>query len=150
MITCKIIADFDSAEGDFSALFNALSPLGALLCPDGDAIFFGSSSENVDKRKVKRILRKCGYPDSVIVEYGIGNAPKETPVINGWIFDHITQNAILRLGKDNRDAIRDGIRQLDEIDAMIEREMSGAKAADSPDAMTEMEDTDGGGSEEED
>ena len=121
MIVCKIMADFDS-DGDFSGLFDSLSKLGAILCPD-EAIFFASSLDPVDKKKVKRILKKNGYEDSVIVEYGVSNPPKETPVINGWVFDFITQNAIIRLGKDNRDAIREGIHQLDEIDALVAKEL---------------------------
>lgn len=123
MIVCKIMADFDSSEGDFSGLFNSLAPLGAVLCPD-DAVYFASSLDPVDKKKVKRLLKKHGYVDSVIVEYGVNNPPKETPAINGWIFDFITQNAIMRLGKDNRDAIREGIHQLDEIDSLVAKELN--------------------------
>ena len=85
--------------------------------------FFASSLDPVDKKKVKRILKKNGYEDSVIVEYGVNNPPKETPAINGWVFDFITQNATIRLGKDNRDAIREGIHQLDEIDALVAKEL---------------------------
>lgn len=122
MIVCKIMADFDSPEGDFSGFFNSLAPLGAILCP-GDAVFFASSLDSVDKKKVKRLLKKSGYADSVIVEYGVGNPPKESPDTNGWLFDYITQNAIVRLGRDNREAIREGMHQLDEIDALIAQEL---------------------------
>ena len=122
MIVCKIMADFDSVGSDFSGLFNSLASLGAILCPD-DALFFASSLDAVDKKKVKRILKKHGYVDSVIIEYGVGNPPKESPSVNGWIFDFVTQNAIIRLGRDNRDAIREGIHQLDEIDALIAKEL---------------------------
>lgn len=122
MIVCKIVADFDSSTGDFSGLFESLSSLGAILCPD--VIYFASSLDPVDKKKVKRILKKHGYDDSVIIEYGVNNPPKETPSINGWIFDFITQHAIIRLGKDNREAIREGIHQLDEIDALVAKELS--------------------------
>ena len=122
MIVCKIMADFDSPSGDFGGLFNSLAPLGAILCP-GDAVFFASSLDPVDKKKVKRIMKKNGYHDSVIVEYGVGNPPRETPEINGWVFDFVTQNAIVRLGRDNREAIREGMHQLDEIDALIAQEL---------------------------
>lgn len=122
MIVCKIMADFDSAGSDFSGFFDALTPLGAVLSV-GDALFFGSSDDSVDKKRMKRILKKYGYADSVVLEYGVGNPPHESPAINGWIFDHITQNAIMRLGKEHRDAIRDGMRQLDEIDALISDEL---------------------------
>ena len=129
MIVCKIVADFDAKGGDFNEFFNSLAPLGAILCP-GDAMFFASSLESVDKKKVKRLLRKSGYSDSVIVEYGVGNPPKETPSINGWLFDFITQNAIVRLGRDNREAIKEGMHQLDEIDALIAQELG--KLPDEP------------------
>lgn len=129
MIVCKIVADFDAASGNFSDFFNSLAPLGAILCP-GDAMFFASSLESVDKKKVKRLLKKCGYTDSVIVEYGVGNPPKEEPSINGWLFDFITQNAIVRLGHDNREAIKEGMHQLDEIDALIAQQLG--KLPDEP------------------
>lgn len=129
MIVCKIVADFDAASGNFSDFFNSLAPLGAILCP-GDAMFFASSLESVDKKKVKRLLKKCGYTDSVIVEYGVGNPPKEEPTINGWLFDFITQNAIVRLGHDNREAIKEGMHQLDEIDALIAQQLG--KLPDEP------------------
>ena len=122
MIVCKIIADFDSPEGDFSSLFNDLVPNGALLCPD-DAIFFASSIESFDKKKLKRILKKRGYGDSVIIEYGVSNPPKETPVVNGWIFDYLSQNAVMRLGRENQKIIRESIRQLDDIDNLIANEL---------------------------
>ena len=122
MIVCKIVADFDGPSGDFSGLFNSLAPLGAILCPD--ALFFASSLDGVDKKKVKRLLKKHGYPDSVIIEYGVNNPPKETPDVNGWVFDFITQNAVIRLGQENRDAIREGIHQLDAIDALVAEELS--------------------------
>ena len=121
MIVCKIMADFDDPSGDFSGLFNSLAPLGAILCPD--ALFFASSLDNVDKKKVKRLLKKYGYPDSVIIEYGVSNPPKETPDVNGWVFDFITQNAVIRLGQENREAIREGIHQLDAIDALVAEEL---------------------------
>ena len=123
MIVCKIMADFDAPSGDFSGFFDSIAQLGAVLCPD-NAVYFASSLDPIDKKKVKRILRKYGYADSVIVEYGVGNPPKETPVINGWVFDFITQNAIMRLGKEHRDAIREGMHQLDEIDALIAKELT--------------------------
>ena len=122
MIVCKIMADFNSPEGKFGDLFNSLVPLGAIKCP-GDSLFFASPLDPIDKKKIKRILKKCGYQDSVIVEYGVGNPPRETPEINGWVFDFIVQNAITRLGRENRDAIKDGMRQLDEIDGMIAKQL---------------------------
>lgn len=138
MIVCKIVADFDS-EGDFSGLFNSLAPLGAILCPD-DALFFASALDRIDKKKVKRILKKNGYEDSVIVEYGVNNPPKETPSINGWVFDYITQNAIIRLGKDNRDAIREGIHQLDEIDELVAKELVALDKGQEEESDTEQSD----------
>lgn len=144
MIVCKIMADFDSPSGNFSELFDSLAPLGAILCPEGNSLFFASSVDSVDKKKVKRLMKKHGYPDSVVVEYGIGNPPKETPAINGWVFDYISQNAIIRLGRDNRDAIRAGIDQLDKIDAMITEELSkypdGQQAAEETEAAESTED----------
>ena len=122
MIVCKIMADFDSKEGDFSGLFDSLAQLGAILCKD-DALFFASPLDRVDKKKTKRLLKKNGYHDTVIIEYGVSNPPKESPEINGWLFDFITQNAIARLGRENREAIRDGIHQLDEIDTLIAQEL---------------------------
>lgn len=116
------MADFDSAAGDFDGLFSSLAPLGAILCP-GDAIFFASPLDPIDKKKVKRLLKKAGYADSVVIEYGVGNPPKESPDVNGWIFDFVTQNAIARLGRDNREAIREGMQQLDEIDSLIAKEL---------------------------
>ena len=80
-------------------------------------------------------MKKYGYSDSVIIEYGIGNPPKETPAINGWVFDFITQNAIMRLGKEHRDAIREGMHQLDEIDALIAEK------------LTSLPEDDGGGAD---
>lgn len=136
MIVCKIMADFDAPEGDFSGFFNALAPLGPILCP-GDSVFFASSLDSVDKKKVKKLLKKSGYTDSVIVEYGVGNPPKETPMINGWLFDNIAQNTIVRLGRENREAIREGMRQLDEIDAHIAQELG--KLPDEPAAGGEGE-----------
>ena len=142
MIVCKIMADFDSNEGDFSGLFNSLSSLGAILCPD-NALYFASSLDTVDKKKVKRILKKYGYADSVIIEYGVNNPPKESPNVNGWVFDFVTQNAIIRLGRDNRDAIREGIHQLDEIDALIAKELNAINQdpVDSTDEEGEGDDT---------
>lgn len=122
MITCKITADFDSANGDFSGFFKALTPLGAVLSV-GDALFFGSTDGSADKKKVKKLLRKYGYEDSVIVEYGVSNPPHETDAINGWIFDHITQNAVMRLGEEHREAIKNGMKQLDEIDSLIKDQL---------------------------
>ena len=122
MIVCKIMTDLNSANGDFSGFFDALTPLGAVLAV-GDSIFFGSSADSVDKKRVKRLLKKFGYGDSFVYEYGVGNPPHETPAINGWVFDHITQNAIMRLGKEHREAIKDGMRQLDEIDYLINAEL---------------------------
>lgn len=136
MIVCKIMADFNTPEGDFSGFFKALAPLGAILCP-GDSVFFASSLDSVDKKKVKKLLKKSGYADSVIVEYGVGNPPKETPMINGWLFDNIAQNTIVRLGRENREAIRAGMQQLDEIDALIAQELG--KLPDEPAAGGEGE-----------
>ena len=132
MIVCKIMADFDDPSGDFSGLFDSLAQLGAILCPG--AMYFASSLDPIDKKKVKKILKKYGYPDSVIIEYGVGNPPKETPSINGWIFDFVTQNAIMRLGKDHRDALREGMHQLDEIDAMIAKELGSFEEIEAVDA----------------
>lgn len=136
MIVCKIVADFAAPSGNFSEFFSSLAPLGAILCP-GDAMFFASSLESVDKKKIKRLLKKSGYTDSVIVEYGVGNPPKETSSINGWLFDFITQNAIVRLGRDNREAIKEGMHQLDEIDTLIAQELG--KLSDEPAKTGESE-----------
>lgn len=137
MIVCKIMADFDSLTGDFSGLFDSLTPLGAIKCP-GDSLFFASPLDRVDKKKVKRILKKCGYQDSVVVEYGVGNPPRETPEINGWVFDFVAQIAIMRLGRENREAIKDGMRQLDEIDERIAKQLG--ELPDEPDGNNVTED----------
>ena len=81
MIVCKIMADFDSAAGDFDGLFSSLAPLGAILCP-GDAIFFASPLDPIDKKKVKRLLKKAGYADSDGIDsHMAGNAAGKGVVI---------------------------------------------------------------------
>ena len=138
MIVCKIVADFDGNSGDFSGFFDSLARLGAVRSSD-DVLYFASSLEPVDKKKVKRMLKKFGYSDSVIVEYGVNNPPKENPAINGWLFDFITQNALMRLGREHREAMLEGIKQLDDIDALIKKELDSLPEEPATNAGIEQE-----------
>lgn len=88
MICCKITSNFHNGAGNFGSLYKDLGKMGNLLYING-CLYFGSTIQKVDARKVGAKLRKAGYPAFFIEEYGKENEPHEENCVNGWLYDQL-------------------------------------------------------------
>lgn len=88
MICCKITSNFRSGAGRFGSLYKELGKIGNLLYING-SLFFGSTLQKVDAKKVSSVMKKAGYPQHFIEEYGKDNEPREENCVNGWLYDQL-------------------------------------------------------------
>ena len=127
MICCKIIADYNNPQGDFSKLFKTLSNYGDVLW-ENNALFFGDT-ENIktSESKVKSIIKKSGYSKSFIDVYDQTNEPHEGEYVNGWIYDKIIKINYKMCELTSQKVFRETMVGLDELDKEIERLREEAK-----------------------
>lgn len=118
MIICKIMADY-SGQGDFNRLFDKLSGLGSVHFRN-KVLFFGSDHETVDRKKVSKVMRACGYHDFAIVVYNAKNPPTEDQVDNGWILDWQARLTKIAFEKDNQEKMRAAMETLDKIEKQLD------------------------------
>lgn len=88
MICCKITSNFRGKAGNFGSLYKELGKIGNLLYING-SLYFGSTLQKVDAKKVGARMKKAGYPMYFIEEYGKDNEPHEENCINGWLYDQL-------------------------------------------------------------
>ena len=75
MICCKIVANYNSTEGNFSGLIKDLGKKGEILFQD--CLFFSDCVNNIDKKFISKVLKKNNYKEFFINEYTedtIGNS----------------------------------------------------------------------------
>lgn len=126
MICCKITSDFRSGAGGFGALYKELGKIGNLLYING-SLFFGSTLQKVDAKKVGARMKKFGYPSFFIEEYGKDNEPHEENCINGWLYDQLVAINARTYEAESQKEFRRISKALDEINKKTEEIISSAK-----------------------
>lgn len=120
MICCKIITDFSAIGGKFGRLLDSLGKYGDVLY-ENDVIYFGATEDmKVDKKKVKSIFRKSGYPECLILEYTKENPPKETDSLNGWINGKLMKINYNQYEIKSQEAFKNTMKGLDILERQID------------------------------
>lgn len=126
MICCKITSNFRSGAGQFGSLYKELGKVGNLLYING-SLFFGSTLQKVDARKVSSIMKKFGYPQHFIEEYGRDNEPREENCVNGWLYDQLVAINARSYEEASQKEFRRISKALDEIDRRTDEIISSSK-----------------------
>lgn len=134
MICCKIIANFSDQNGDFAGLLQGLSKYGSTLY-DSSMLFFATDEDNINKNKVKNILKKNKYTESIIYEYGVDNLPQESSYINGWIKDWLVTIQKKMIESSQQENFRILSKKMDDLRDVIKQEE--AKLAESKEVQAD-------------
>ena len=105
MICCKIVANYNSTEGNFSGLIKDLGKKGEILFQD--CLFFSDFVNNIDKKFISKVLKKNNYKEFFINEYTEENQPQESEFINGWLFDKLIKISYNMYEKVNQEKLRE-------------------------------------------
>ena len=105
MICCKIVANYNSTEGNFSGLIKYLGKKGEILFQD--CLFFSDCVNNIDKKFISKVLKKNNYKEFFINEYTEENQPQESEFINGWLFDKLIKISYNMYEKVNQEKLRE-------------------------------------------
>lgn len=105
MICCKIVANYNSTEGNFSGLIKDLGKKGEILFQD--CLFFSDCVNNIDKKFISKVLKKNNYKEFFINEYTEENQPQESEFINGWLFDKLIKISYNMYEKVNQEKLRE-------------------------------------------
>lgn len=105
MICCKIVANYNSTEGNFSGLIKDLGKKGEILF--SDCLFFSDCVNNIDKKFISKVLKKNNYKEFFINEYTEENQPQESEFINGWLFDKLIKISYNMYEKVNQEKLRE-------------------------------------------
>lgn len=105
MICCKIVANYNNAEGNFSGLIKDLGKKGEILFQD--CLFFSDCVNNIDKKFISKVLKKNNYKEFFINEYTEENQPQESEFINGWLFDKLIKISYNMYEKVNQEKLRE-------------------------------------------
>ena len=106
MICCKIVANYNNTEGNFSGLIKDLGKKGEILLFQ-DHLFFSDCVNNIDKKFLSKILKKNNYKEFFINEYTEENQPQESEFINGWLFDKLIKISYNMYEKVNQEKLRE-------------------------------------------
>ena len=138
MIVCSVVVDFGKPGAHLEQVFDGLKSKGAFLT-DGSAIYFASDDPKIGMPWIKHVLKKSGYDQSIIKIFDKENLPQEdnTPVIYGWLIDHIVANAKKQFEADNQAQLQKAASALDALNAGLEKKIGEAqrqpaKGADVP------------------
>ena len=146
MIVCSIVVDFAKSGAHLEQVFDGLRSKGAFLT-DGSAIYFASDDPKTGISWVKRALIKSGYDQSIIKIFDRENLPQEdnSPVIYGWLIDHIVANAKKQFEADNQVQLQKAASALDALNAELRKKIEEAqqKKVKGTDVSTVLH-TDGG------
>ena len=105
MICCKIVANYNSTEGNFSGLIKDLGKKGEILFQD--CLFFSDCVNNIDKKFISKVLKKNNYKEFFINEYTEENQPQESEFINGWLLDKLIKISYNMYEKVNQEKLRE-------------------------------------------
>ena len=105
MICCKIVANYNSTEGNFSGLIKDLGKKGEILFQD--CLFFSDCVNNIDKKFISKVLKKNNYKEFFTNEYTEENQPQESEFINGWLFDKLIKISYNMYEKVNQEKLRE-------------------------------------------
>ena len=112
MICCKIVANYNNTEGNFSGLIKDLGKKGEILLFK-DHLFFSDCVNNIDKKFLSKVLKKNNYKEFFINEYTEENQPQESEFINGWLFDKLIKISYNMYEKVNQEKLREIWNKID-------------------------------------
>lgn len=121
MICCKLTGGF-TREGDFSGVFKALSKIGGVLAY-GDVLYFGSDVDDVDEKKLRKILKKYGYKNCYIEVYTANNQPKESEMIQGWLTDWLVALEVKHINTTSQERLKFIKNKLGELDEELDKQL---------------------------
>ena len=124
MIVCSIVVDFGKFDAHLGWVFDGLGSKGAFLT-DGSVIYFASDDPKIGTSGVKRILARGGYDQSIIKVFDRNSLPQQdnSPVVYGWLIDHIVANAKKQFEADNQAQLRKAASELDKLNAGLEKKI---------------------------
>ena len=131
MICCKITSNFRGGTGNFESLYKDLGKIGNLLYING-CLYFGSTLQKVDAKKVGMKMKKSGYPTFFIEEYGKDNEPHEENCVNGWLYDQLVAINVRSYEVESQKEFRRISKALDDINEKTEEIISSAKCKGGP------------------
>lgn len=131
MICCKITSNFRGDTGNFGGLYKDLGKIGNLLYING-CLYFGSTLQKADAKKVGARMKKFGYPSFFIEEYGKDNEPHEENCINGWLYDQIVAINARTYEVESQKEFHRISDALDDINKKTEEIISSAKCKGGP------------------
>lgn len=138
MICCKIVANYNSTEGDFEKLWETLSKKGNLLWESG-SLYFADCEGSCTQAQIKRIIKKCGYGDCYINIYNKENQPQfETDVVIGWLSDKLIKINYSTYEQVNQEMLKNVSKGLDQLNVALDKMISQKKK------RLEQEDNNGG------
>ena len=89
MICCKIITDYNSANGNLNKLLQKLINCGNFLWENNNLYFSNTDDYSVDQKKIAKILKNSGYNNFFINVYDKEHTPNENEMTNGWITEQL-------------------------------------------------------------
>ena len=138
MICCKIVTNYNSAEGQFGKLWENLGKKGNLLWENG-SMYFADCSGDITQDQIGKILKKCGYTNYYIDIYTQENQPQfETEVATGWLCDKLIKINYHMYEQKNQEMFKNVSKGLDQLDEALDK-MIGQKKK-----RLEQEDNNGG------
>lgn len=126
MICCKITSNFRGGSGNFGGLYKDLGKIGNLLYING-CLYFGSTLQKVDAKKIGSKMKRAGYLSFFIEEYSRDNEPHEENCVNGWLYDQIVAINARTYEIESQKEFRRISDALDEINKKTEEIISSAK-----------------------
>lgn len=131
MICCKITSNFRNGSGNFGGLYKNLGKIGNLLYING-CLYFGSTLQKVDGKKIGAKMKESGYPNYYIEEYNKDNEPHEENCINGWLYDQLVAINARAYEVASQKEFRRISDALDEIDRKTDEIIASAKCKGGP------------------
>lgn len=123
MICCKIISDFNNANGDFTGVLETLGKIADLYW-NGNYLFLGETESNLlSEKKIIKILKSKGYTKVFVDIYSKDNQPSEDDFINGWLTDKIIKINYALYEQENQKMLQDTMKGLEMLETAVGAEL---------------------------
>lgn len=130
MICCKIIADFDNQNANFSGMLKKISQHASVLWENKSLYVAEVDGDFLTEKRIIRILKLNNYTKVFVDIYSRDNQPEETESINWWLEDKLMKISYNQYEQENQEMLKNtmkGLKMLNqEVDVLLKQQQEEA------------------------
>jgi len=130
MICCKIIADFDNQNANFSGMLKKISQHASVLWENKSLYVAEVDGNFLTEKRIIRILKLNNYTKVFVDIYSRDNQPEETESINWWLEDKLMKISYNQYEQENQEMLKNtmkGLKMLNqEVDVLLKQQQEEA------------------------